>query len=152
MIYQIDLDISDFKKYELEKILDLSHFIKCDDNKIDTFRLVKDKSYFFELKHMGKNETFSLSNFNKLYASLFIEFKYEENLNFTHVPVDKIMTTKYSDFDEGEYLVVMINLKSYEISLQILETFENYTAIAGCFGFDVEKEYKILSYVKIRSK
>ena len=54
MIYQIDLDISNFKKYELEKILDLSHFIKCDDNKIDTFRLVKDKSYFFELKHMWK--------------------------------------------------------------------------------------------------
>lgn len=156
MLYQIDVDVTGFNKYKLQDIYSLKCErevkLHCLDDTFIKSKLVESKGDYYFVGYYD-NEFLPKSMYDKAIVSLYIEFEYEEHLNiFTHIPVDKIMTTKYSDFDGGEYLVVMINLKSYEISLEILETFENYTAIAGCFGFDVEKEYKILSYVKIRSK
>lgn len=153
MLYQIDVDITEFSKFQLQDVyaLPTQPIIKlhCDDGTFIKAKL-KESHYGLNLVGFFDDEFIPKSMYANAIASISLEFNFESNLNLSHVDVDKIMTTRYKDFEQGTYLVVIVNLKNYNVSFEILETYKNYTAIAGCFGFDVEKDYKVLSYIKIK--
>ena len=71
-------------------------------------------------------------------------------IEFNYVPQDEILTKKYKDFENGEYLVVIYDMRSMSLSNGIFTRHQNLTVIDGMFGFDVEDKKKILAYIKLR--
>lgn len=72
-------------------------------------------------------------------------------IEFNYVHQDEILTKKYKDFENGEYLVVIYDMRSMTLSNGIFTRHQNLTVIDGMFGFDVEDKKKILAYLKLRN-
>ena len=73
-----------------------------------------------------------------------------DGIEFNYIPKDEVLTTKYKDFENGEYLVVIYDMCSMDVSNGIFTRHKNLTVIDGMLGFDVEYKKKILAYVKLR--
>jgi hypothetical protein len=152
--YRISLDFNKVNKFQLEQIIKLKYELAIVDtnNKPQFFNIVEDKtrSLGFSFEHVVTKE--HLYKFNGITTlDVFLDLEYEDVVALTHVPDNEIMTKRYKDFDNGTYLVAYVDLKRFVIQFDMFDKFPNYIAIAGCFDFDVEHDYKILSYMKLKN-
>lgn len=153
--YRLTLDFNKVDKYQLEKIIKLKYELAIVDTNTPPkfFNIVEDKTYSIGFAFVHELTKVHLYKFNGITTlDVFLDFEYDDAVAFTHVPDNEIMTKRYDDFENGTYLVAYVDLKRFEIQFDVFDKFPNYTAIAGCFGFDVERDYKILSYMKLKNE
>lgn len=73
-----------------------------------------------------------------------------EGVEFNYIPEDEVLTKKYRDFETGEYLVVVYDIRSMEVENELFVCHRAMTSMGPCFGYDVEDRKKILAYIKLR--
>ena len=151
-VYRIDLDLLNQKKYLLEMVLDkkIKHKVevKNKDGNITYADLISEDN---EVKLLSVyTKVIDISDVYSATITLFFEFQQSPALGLTYIQHEKIFTTKYSDFETGTYLVVYVNLSTLDIQFDILVKHQKICTIAGCFSFDVEDHYKVVSYKKIQ--
>lgn len=74
-----------------------------------------------------------------------------DGIDFKYVEQKEVLTKKYKDFENGEYLVILFDIRAMKLENEIFTRHQNLTVMGPCFGFDVEDNKKILAYVKLRN-
>lgn len=152
VIYRIDLDLLNQKKSMLEMILNkkIKHNveIKDKDGNVTNANIITNDN---EVKLLTVYaNVIEIKSVYSATLTLFFEFEQCHALGLTYIHHEKVFLTKYDEFETGTYLVVYLNLDTLEIQFDILVKHPKICTIAGCFSFDVEDHYKILSYKKIQ--
>ncbi len=150
--YRIDLNLLNQKQYFLDMVMikKIKHTVEIKDkdgNVLNANLISKDN----EVKLLSVY--FKVIDISTVYSAtitLFFEFQQSPALGLTYIQHENIFTTKYSDFETGTYLVVYVNLSTLDIQFDILVKHTKICTIAGCFSFDVEDHYKVVSYKKIQ--
>lgn len=133
--------------HDLKKYQNLGVFFTIDNKEVVSYNSEFSNNISFkdsEGKHLWKEDE------EKIMQHVPIILKKVNGIEFNYVPQNEILTKKYKDFENGEYLVIIYDMRSMSLSNGIFTRHQNLTVIDGLFGFDAEDNKKILAYVKLR--
>lgn len=141
MKFNIQREVKNLSNYEYDKFKDLKYTIG------DKELFISKGIFSVDFKDKDGNNYYL--NDEPIIQHISIEVPDNPNINYTPISDDKILSTSFSDFEEGDYLVIVYNLESYTVTYEILQRHNKFKILGGCFSYDVEHKKKILAYVKI---
>lgn len=70
-------------------------------------------------------------------------------LEYEYVDFENIQNQKYKDFENGEYIAIVLDVYSLNFSNETFIRHNTLTVLGGCFGFDVEGRKIIIGLIRL---